>query len=141
MVSPVQIQGAPVLNVANPRPPHPPPHSFMVLAIATLIVSAVLNITSLCLGIPALYVSSLVSPVLYIYMIPSHMIYSCISCSSLHHFYQSEYAIRKNQWKKADRFGSLSNWIYVFSLAVMGAVFGLIYIPIYYKCFHSRGFQ
>ena len=50
-------------GTAYQRSPHPPPHSFLVLAFFSLIICALLNFTSLAIGIPALVFSVSVSGV------------------------------------------------------------------------------
>ena len=58
-----QMQGAPVPITAYPKPPHPAPHSYLVLVLLTLAFCLFWNITSLALGIPALIFSVSVSEV------------------------------------------------------------------------------
>ena len=54
--SPLQMQGASMAITA-----YPSPHSYLALVIISFIICAVLNITSMGLGIPALVLTSLVS--------------------------------------------------------------------------------
>ena len=57
----IQMQGAPMPITAYSEPPHSPPHSYLMLAVITLVICSVLNPLSLGLGVPAVVLSSLVS--------------------------------------------------------------------------------
>lgn len=44
-----------------PKPPYKAPHDFLILAMVTTIICAILNLLSLVFGIPALVLSAMVS--------------------------------------------------------------------------------
>ena len=62
-----QAQAAPLPIAAYPRPSYVSPHSYLALTIVTLIICALLNLTSLALGIPAMIMSILVSHKLHVH--------------------------------------------------------------------------
>ena len=50
----------PTMVAAPPRPDHPAPHDFLMLALVTTIICGILNLLSLAFGIPAIILAAMV---------------------------------------------------------------------------------